>query len=268
MPEDRTPAASSRRDSVGNTLLVAVVLSLVCSLLVASTAVLLKPKQQENEERFRQATILEVAGLLETDADVASLFAGIEARLVRLADGSYEDSIAAPEFDALAAADDPEYGVPIPASLDLANIGRRASHAPVYLVRSGGEIEQVILPIYGAGLWSAIYGYIAVAADGNTVRAIRFHEHAETPGLGDQIDSPAWRAKWAGKKLYGQDESPRIEVIRSFVPAGAAAPHHIDGISGATLTGRGVTNLVRYWTGPHGFGPYLHKLGSEYVGRE
>jgi Na+-transporting NADH:ubiquinone oxidoreductase subunit C len=268
MPENRKPPGGRKRDSVGNTLLVAVSLSLVCSLLVASTAVLLQPKQLENAERYRQAIILDVAGLLEPGSDISTLFEDIEVRVVNLADGLYADSIDASRFDAQLAARDPDYRVAIPEELDLAQIQRRASHAPVYILTANGAIEQVILPVYGAGLWSTMYGYLAVAGDGLTIRGLRFYEHGETPGLGDRIDDLQWRAQWSGKQLYDQDGLPRIEVVRGFVQAGDDASHQIDGISGATLTGRGVTNLIRYWTGPHGFGPYLGKIQDESDGNE
>ena len=162
---------------------------------------------------------------------------------------------------------DPTLGVPIPAALDQANILQRSRYAPVYLVRSGESIDQVILPVYGKGLWSTMRGFLALDPDGSTVRGLRFYEHAETPGLGDQIDKPEWRALWKGKQLFAADDLPRIEVIRGQAdPGNANAIHQVDGISGATLTGRGVTNLVRYWTGPHGFGPYLSGLRSEAEG--
>jgi Na+-transporting NADH:ubiquinone oxidoreductase subunit C len=242
--------SGARRDSIRNTLFVAISLSLVCSLLVASTAVLLKPRQLENAERFRQAIVLDVAGLLEPGPDIATLFAGIEVRVVNLADGSYADSIDASEFDARIAEGDPEFAVAIPEASDVANIRRRA------------------LPVHGTGLWSTMYGYLAVAGDGTTIRGLRFYEHAETPGLGDQIDDAEWRAQWSGKQLYDEDGALRIEVVRGFAQAGDDAIHQIDGISGATLTGRGVSNLVRYWTGPHGFGPYLGKIQDESDGIE
>ncbi len=251
--------AGKKRDSVQNTFAVAIILSLVCSLLVASTAVLLKPKQLENAERYRHAIILEVAGLFEPGADIATLFADIEVRVVNLADGVYMDSTDAP---------DEEPGVVIPGEYDLAQIHRRASHATVYIVRVNGEIDQVILPVYGAGLWSTMQGYLAVAGDGTTIRGLRFYEHGETPGLGDQIDDAQWRAQWSGKTLYGDGGLPRIEVVRGLVQPGDAAAHQVDGISGATLTGRGVTNLIRYWTGPHGFGPYLGNIQEEFHGTQ
>ncbi len=249
------------RDSISNTLFVAIGLSLICSILVASTAIFLKPVQEKNEEEFRQKIILDVAGLMQADADIDDLFAAIEPRIVDLASGNYSNAVDPESFDAVMAAGDPELGVAIPADLDVAGIRRRAKYAPVYLVRENGNLEQIILPVYGKGLWSTMLGYLALASDGTTVKGLRFYAHAETPGLGDQIDKPAWRDQWVGKQIFADDDLPQIEVIKGFVQADASgAMHQIDGLSGATLTGRGVTYLVQYWTGPHGFGPYLKSI--------
>jgi Na+-transporting NADH:ubiquinone oxidoreductase subunit C len=216
MPEKK----SFDRDSISNTLVMAVGLSLICSVLVAGAAIVLKPKQLRNQEEFRQRIILEVAGLMEPGGDIASLFAGIESENVVVANG---DSI------------------------------------EVYLAKDGDELQQIILPVEGKGLWSTMRGYLAVAPDGNTVMGFRFYEHAETPGLGDQVDRAEWRELWVGKEIYGGSSTPRIEVIKGFVQreGNPDARHQIDGLSGATLTANGVTKLVRYWTGPEGFGPYL-----------
>jgi Na+-transporting NADH:ubiquinone oxidoreductase subunit C len=253
------------RDSIANTLIVAVSLSLVASVLVAGTAIALKPVQERNEARYRQQIILDVAGLWSPGADTRSLFESIDARMVDLGTGEYTDAVEVAGFDAIVAAKDPDAGIDIPASEDVANIHRRARYMPVYLVPGDdGNADQVILPIYGAGLWSTMYGFLAVGDDGNTILGLRFYEHAETPGLGDQVDKPEWRSQWAGKQIYDADGTSLVAVIRGRVDPGSPdAPYQVDGISGATLTGRGVTNLVRYWTGPDGFGPYLHRLGNE-----
>jgi Na+-transporting NADH:ubiquinone oxidoreductase subunit C len=246
------------RDSISNTLIVAVGLSLVCSIIVSSAAIVLKPIQVKNEERFRQQIILDVAGLMEPGGDIGELFAAIEPRIVDLESGEYTDAVDPATFDAIASASDPSLGTVIPSDLDLAGIGRRAKYAPVYLVRDGENIDQLILPVYGKGLWSTMLGYLAMSPDGNTIKGLRFYAHAETPGLGDQIDKEPWRAQWVGKLVYGDGDEPQIRVLRGPVPAGAPNPEHlIDGLSGATLTGNGVSELVRYWTGPHAFGPYL-----------
>ena len=263
MPDATTKPARSK-DSISNTLIVAVTLSLVCSLLVASTAIILQPIQQRNEALYRQQIILDVAGLYAPGDDIDSRFQNIETRMVDIANGDYTDSVSADGFDAVDAAKTAEFGLTIPDELDLANIHQRARFAPVYLVRDGAAISQIILPVYGSGLWSTMYGFLSLGPDGSTVRGLRFYEHAETPGLGDQIDKPEWREQWIGKKVFDGGVQPRIEVVRGFVTAGSNnADYEIDGISGATLTGRGVTNLVRYWTGPHGFGPFLAKIRVE-----
>jgi len=256
------------RDSVANTLIVAISLSLVCSLLVAGTALLLKPMQLQNESDYRRRIVLDVAGLYRPGMDISAAFAKIDARMVELSTGEYVDSPDVADFDAAAAASDAGLGIAIPSQLDIASIRRRARFAPVYLVRSGAEIEQIILPVYGSGLWSTMYGYLALEKDGNTVRGLRFYSHAETPGLGDQIDKPAWRSQWQGKKLFGPDGELQIEVIRGVVASPLPgvrdeSGHQVDGLAGATLTGRGVTNLVHYWVGEHGFGPYLERIRSK-----
>ena len=124
-------------------------------------------------------------------------------------------------------------------------------------------IDQVILPVHGAGLWSTLYGYLSVEADGKTVRGLRFYEHAETACLGDQIDKPDWRALWPGKELYDSNGEAVIEVVRGKAPEGPNLVHQVDGMSGATLTGQGVMYLVRYWVGPDALGPYLDRIGRE-----
>ena len=234
------------RDSISNTLIVAVGLSLVCSVIVSSAAIVLKPVQERNEELFRKQIILNVAGLMEPGADVDALFASIETRTVDLESGSYADDA------------DPEAMVTIPTELDIASIGQRPRYVDVYLVKDEGRLEQLILPVYGKGLWSTMLGYLSMAPDGNTVRGLRFYAHAETPGLGDQIDKEPWRAQWDGKQIYDDSGEPKIRVIKGIVPDDAPnAEYMVDGLSGATLTANGVTYLVQYWTGSHGFGPYL-----------
>ena len=257
----KKPAPS--RDSISNTLIVAVGVSLFCSILVSATAVILKPQQIRNQELYRQKIVLEVAGLYDSDAEIDALFANIDSRLVDLDSGDYVDDMDAKSFDPLSASKDPALSIAIPANLDIAGIRRRARIAPVFLVSEAGDVSQIILPVYGSGLWSTMYGYLALEADGKTIRGLRFYEHAETPGLGDQIDKPEWRAQWSGKQLIDDDGRLRIEIIRGQVADGDNATYQVDGLAGATLTGRGVTNLLHYWMGPHGFGPYLARYTQE-----
>jgi Na+-transporting NADH:ubiquinone oxidoreductase subunit C len=261
---DTTQNAPKRsRDSMINTLIVAVGVSLFCSVLVSATAVILKPQQIRNQELYRQKIVLEVAGLYDPEKDIEALFAKVDSRLVDLEGGHYVDDIDVDSFDPLSASKDPALGVEIPSTLDIAGIRRRARYAPVFLVREGDDITQIILPVYGSGLWSTMYGYLSLDPDGKTIRGLRFYEHAETPGLGDQIDKPEWRARWHGKQLWGDDGQVRIEVIRGQVLPGDDAIYQVDGLAGATLTGRGVTYLLQYWMGPHGFGTYLARFAQE-----
>lgn len=263
MPTDTKPNRIAR-DSTRNTVTVAVALSLVCSILVSATAVLLRPQQHQNQIDNRQRIILEVAGLLDADRALDEQFREIEERVVELATGTYADAIDAASFDALRASRDPATSVAIPAAADIANLGQRAKFATVYLARRDGRISLIVLPVYGYGLWSTMYGFVALESDANTVAGLRFYEQAETPGLGGEVDNPAWRARWRGKLVYDSRGEPQIEVVRGAVNADSsnatAARHQIDGLAGSTLTGRGVTNLMRYWLGNDGFGPYLAQL--------
>lgn len=261
MPDAKKPGFS--RDSISNTLIVAVGVSLVCSVLVSSAAIVLRPLQEANQNEFRQRIVLEVAGLYDPAVPVDEQFGNIETRLVDLETGEYVDDVDPQSFDPEAAANDPQLGVTIPKERDIASISRRAVYAPVYIVKEDGAPRQYILPVRGKGLWSTLYGYLSVEPDGNTVSGLRFYEHAETPGLGDQIEKEPWLAQWPGKKLYDEQGNPQIEIVRGSVQSGPNEIHQVDGLSGATLTANGVTYLIRYWIGSHGFGPYLAQVSSE-----
>jgi len=253
--------SGSKADTVVGTLLVALVVSLVCSSLVASAAVVLKPRQVANAILDMRRNILEVAGLLDSDRDVDALFDGIEPRVVDLETGAYVEDVDPEAFDPAEAAKDPEGSVEVPPDIDVARIGRRARHALVYLVRQDSEVTKIILPVSGYGLWSTMYGFLALEADGNTVADITFYSHGETPGLGDFIAKPAWRELWRGKRAFDESGEPKLQVVKGRVSAGdPLADHHVDGVSGATLTGNGVTKMMQYWLGDHGYGPYLRNI--------
>ena len=263
MPEV-PPKPVVKRESVPRTLLVAFFVSLVCSSLVASAAVVLKPRQAANALLDVRRNILEVAGLMEPGADVNELFAMVEPRLVDFETGTYVEGVDPDRFDPIRAARDPERGMAIPSELDVARIGRRAKHGLVYLVRKDGEVTRIILPVSGYGLWSTLHGFVALESDGNTVADIVFYEHAETAGIGDFVSQDAWRARWPGKRVYDEEGQLRLQVFKGRVAADdPLADYRVDGVSGATLTGNGVTNLIRYWLGDHGYGPFLYKVQGE-----
>lgn len=256
--------SDSRKDSIGRTILVALAVSLSCSILVATAAVLLKPQQLKNRLLNRQEIILEVSGLMDPDQTIEELFDQIETRIIEIETGDYRDDLAAKPFDSRQSARDPETSVSIPSDIDSAKLRRRSRYAQVYLLREKNEVARIILPIQGYGLWSTMYGYIALERDANTVYALRFYEHAETPGLGDQIDAQRWLGLWPGKRIYDSNGNPALEVIKGSVLAThTAADFQVDGLSGATLTGNGVTNMLHYWFGDQAYGPYLQRLRSE-----
>ena len=120
----------------------------------------------------------------------------------------------------------------------------------------------MILPVEGLGLWSTLYGFLAVDADLETIRGLTFYEHAETPGLGGEVDNPRWKSLWPGRRTT-VDGEPRIEVIRGRAGPPGEDPYRVDGLSGAAITGRGVTNLLRFWLSDEGFRPYLTRLSVE-----
>jgi len=227
-----------RNDSPAKTVGVALLVALVCSLVVSVTAVTLRPLQDANRLAESAAQML---GMLET------LGEGIpDSRLVDIATGAYVNR-------------DPDTSTELPAEGDGAGLGSREDVATVYELRDGGALRLVILPVRGAGYQSMLKGYLALQADLNTVAALTFHEQDETPGMGARIEEDAWQALWPGKQVADAEGVIRIEVVRG---AGAGL-HEVDGISGATRTGNGVSNLLRFWLGPDGYGPYLDRLRTE-----
>ncbi len=260
MPES-SQQSGARTDTVVRTLLVALFVSLVCSSFVASAAIVLKPRQVENAIEEKRRNILQVAGLWAPDADVDELFESIEPRVIELETGGYADGINPESYDPVGESKDPAQSIAIPSELDVAKVGRRAKHALVYLVRRDEELSKIILPISGYGLWSTLYGFVALEADANTVADITFYEHGETPGLGDFIVKPSWRGLWRGKRAFDDSGSLELRVVKGRVATDdPLADYHVDGVSGATLTGNGVTNIIQYWLGDHGYGPFLTKI--------
>jgi len=249
-------------DDPKKTIIVATLLCLVCSILVSISAVMFKPLQTANKQEDIKKNILAVTGLLSENTDVNTLFEQFEVKIVNLETGQYSD-IDHASYDQYKAAGDPDQSVILTAEQDIASIGRRAKLAKVYLLQDGGKTSQVVLPIHGYGLWSTLYGFVSFEGDFNTIGGLQFYAHAETPGLGGEVDNPKWRKLWKGKKAFNDQGELKIEVVRGFVDFKVAgAEHQVDGLSGATLTSVGVSNLVRYWLGDHGFGPYLKNMNE------
>lgn len=245
-------------DSQAKTFVVAFLVASVSAAAVAFTAVSLKPLQTANVEQERQqrmsamlASVPGLAGILgEVDADA------LETRIVDLAAGNYAANVDPASFDAEAAAADPMRSTELSPESDIAGIGRRPDLAPVHVVRQDGDLLILVLPVYGTGYQSTIRAYLALEGDLDTIAALSIYEQGETPGLGARIAEPAWQDLWAGKRVADETGEIRIGVVRG--PAGDE--YEVDGITGATRSTMGVSNLVRFWLGPDGFGPFLANL--------
>lgn len=251
-------------DSTSKTFIVATVLCLICSIVVSYAAVGLKPLQKKNKSADIKVNILEVAGLMKEGADIDALFDNIEAKIVDIDSGDYVTDVDTGNYDQRKAAKDPAQNVELSGDEDIAKIKRRAKLATVYHVKENGQTRLLILPVHGYGLWSTMYGFVALQNDGNTIYGIKFYEHGETPGLGGEIDNPKWRKLWPGKKVNNDSGDTMIEVVRGQAdPRSSNINYQIDGLAGATLTSKGVSNLMKYWLGKNGFGPYLEKFARE-----
>ncbi|MBS4049884.1 Na(+)-translocating NADH-quinone reductase subunit C [Methylomonas rivi] len=258
---DRILALSN--DSLEKTINVALALCLVCAVLVSLATVALRPLQGYNKALDMKKNILDVAGLLQDDTNIDEAFKDrIEAKLVDLATGEYVDGNV-DEYDQRKAAKDPATNESIPVDKDIASIRMKAKVAKVFLVKNGGQLQSIILPINGYGLWSTMYGFLALEADGQTVQSINLYDQGETPGLGGEVVNPNWRALWKGKKVYGENGEVALTLVKGTVDTSRPdAVNKVDGLAGATLTSRGVSNLILYWMGPEGFAPYLNKIKS------
>ncbi len=252
------------QDSIGKTLTVALLLCIVCSVIVSGAAVSLRPMQEANKDQDKKKNILLAAGLYQESLTVDEQFAAIKTKMVDLSTGLFVDGEDVNSFDQRKAAKDPSRSRVLTDDEDVANISRRENHALVYIVESEGRMDKMILPIHGYGLWSTLYGFVALESDLNTVAGLGFYDHGETPGLGGEVDNPRWKAIWPGKKVY-RDGDVALALLKGAVnPSSPNIDYQVDGLSGATLTGKGVSNLLAFWLGKDGFQTFLsnYKAGE------
>ncbi|WP_053979259.1 Na(+)-translocating NADH-quinone reductase subunit C [Marinagarivorans algicola] len=251
----------SSKDSIAKTLTVATLLCVVCSVIVSTAAVLLKPAQIANKELDFKRNILSAAGLLDPASTVEKQFENIVVKMVDLETGKFSTAVSPDGYDQTKAAKEPSTSQPLPKSDDIAKIGRVEDYAKVYIAQTDSGKKIVVLPVRGYGLWGTLYGFLAVEGDMNTVVGLGFYDHKETPGLGGEVDNPRWKALWPGKKLFNPDGSIAIAVIKGSVDTSAkGSEHKVDGLSGATLTTKGVHNLIQFWLGEDGYGPFIANM--------
>lgn len=240
-------------ESVPRTLLVAGGVALICSAMVSLAVHFLRPLQIGMQLLDRNRAILEAAYLLPpgevSDREIVSRYLDLDARVVDLDTGRFASGFDAHAYDHWRLRDEVQAVEADPGTDD----GKR--YVPVYLVRKAGSVEKIVLPVDGSGMWSTIYGYVALGDDLNTITGVTFHRHGETPGVGDRIQDEAWLATWQGKRIHDEDGALRFRVTRD-----ATGPFEVDLISGASVTAEATGELVRTWLGNEGYGPFLEKL--------
>ncbi len=247
------------KNTVSRALIVTVIMSVIASVVVSFSAVSLKELQDSNKVFDKQRNILEVTGLIESDqvitkTEASDLYENIITHLVDLKTGAKVEGDAS-DYDLKKASKDPSLSEVVPSDQDIASIKRQEKLGVVYEVMQDGQLETLVLPIRGYGLWSTLWGFLAVSPDGKTVKGITYYEHAETPGLGGEVDNPRWKSLWVGKKIFDNQGQVALRVIKGS--ASTDSPHDIDGLSGATLTANGVDNMIRYWLSDRGYGKVL-----------
>ena len=155
-----------------------------------------------------------------------------------------------------AALADPANWTVLDAGQNIAGLGQRPNFVQVYLLRDGDPVSLLLLPLSGQGYGGRIDAIMALRGDMNTIAGIAVTQHSETPGLGARIEESSWRASFPGTELRDASGELRFRVARGP----ASGVHEVDGITGATRTGRGVTQMVRFWLGPDGYGPLLDAI--------
>ena len=251
----------ANNDSTGKTILVAALLCIVCSIVVSTAAVQLRPAQKANKALDFNRNILAAAGILEEGVPIDEQFEKIQAKVIDLSTGKFTDEFEGKTFVQRKLEKDPSMSESLSSDVDIAGLSRRENYSNVWIVEEEGQVSKVILPIRGYGLWSTLRGFIALESDLNTVVGLGYYEHAETPGLGGEVDNPRWKGIWTGKSVYDESGDVALSVIKGAVTSGTAnAEYKIDGLSGATLTSDGVTYMIQFWLGENGFKPFLTNL--------
>mgnify|MGYP000232523460 CR=1 FL=1 len=136
---------------------------------------------------------------------------------------------------------------------------------PVYVYHEEGSEDKVvayILPVFGAGLWDSIWGYLALKTDLNTIEGVTFSHAGETPGLGARITTLDIQQRYQGKEIFGESgELMAVVMQKGEGKDYSSDPHKVDGMSGATLTAKGVNEMLKNYLSS--YLPYLEKVKGE-----
>ena len=254
-------------ESISKTIGVAFCVCLICSLVVSFSAVSLRDLQNENKLNDKRIKILQAADIYNPDEEIKDQFLKLETKFVNFETGKLMDTymdFSLEEYDPILATRDSNLSSKVPTSEDIAVIKNRENIGKIFILRNDDySINKLILPIRGYGLWGTLYGYISIENDFNTIAGIEFYDHKETPGLGAEVDNPKWKNLWPGKEIY-QNGEVSLTVIKGKVDNNDKdAQYEIDGLSGATITSRGVTNMIAYWFGESGYSKLFKELNYE-----
>jgi len=219
------------------TVVFSLVVCVTCSVLLALTAGGLKPIIEKNEVFDIHRNILKAVDLYNKEDNASH----------EQIENTYIEKIRGIVID--------ETGKLIPGK-DPSEINpdTEKNLLPLFARLDGKDVSAYCIPISGKGLWSTLYGYIAIENDGETVMGITFYKHGETPGLGAEVASDWFTSNFKGKKIFDSDGVlTSITVAKGTASADSeeALSHMVDGISGATMTGNGVnvfllSNLKQY----------------------
>lgn len=241
----------------------ATVVCAVCSIFVSSAAVSLKETQEKNAKLDLQKNVILVSGLIEpgvkiTEANVNTFFDPkssdrVELSYVDLKVGSVVDNKIAEDY----ILKDKSACEELSDKANIAKIRCLKKYKKVYSIFKDGEMNRLIINVEGKGLWSTLYGFLALGTDGKEIQGITFYKHGETPGLGGEVDNPNWKKEWEKKQAFDASGN----VPSHFIKKGSYDPKtEVSSLSGATLTANGVDSLVKFWLGDHGYGPYLKNV--------
>lgn len=232
----------------------------VCSVAIAGVSMSLRERQLQNQERDLHASILAALGLPEDGSEpegeaIDRLWAErVEQRFL-----TPQGQPAGPELDQDGDGDLDNADVEL--AVDEAGRERVPEVLGVYVRKDGDQVGALALPVHGAGLWGPLSGYLAVDPSGTTVIGASFFGPKETPGLGAEIQEAPFQDQWNGKKLVdagGRSAPIRVVKGKSADLCAERPDNCVDGVSGATITSRGVDEMVAralVW-----YDPYLTRL--------
>ncbi len=244
---------STPNDSRVKTLAIAFIVSAICALMVTAATVVMRPIQAQNRAAEQQARL---EGLIAAVPGMADLVASAGGEALTTVVVDLERGAAATDVspeNLQAALSEPSNWTELAAAEDIAGIRTRPRFVQIYLLRDGERVSLAILPVVGTGYNGRIQALLAMNGDMQTLAGIAITEQSETPGLGARIEEPRWQQTFAGKQLFDATGGTRFAVARGP----ARTDFEVDGITGATRTSNGITQMVRFWVGANGYGPLM-----------